>query len=446
MKWYRFLALWVTFLLALPLSGSSYARQASPGFASPEAVDYWLSPEMRISQPINEEPDRFIPAVAYNWNRNEYLVVWHNSWDYGSYQFTDIYARRLTASGQLLNQFIVASGYETGDGKNRYSPAVVYNPAAGAFLEGEYLVVYAYDVDGGTTKNVEVWGRRVKWDGSWKGPEFQIFSWGNREFGHPRVALNGSSYEYFVVAHAWDTTTDKFNDVAGRRVTIDGTTPYSGHNISTQDQVAQPQNPDVAYIYTNNEFLVVWAQHWSGPDKDIFAARVRGDNDQVITEFCLDSAGIEQDYPAVASDDVDRYLVAWNQIYGTWPYSLDYDVYAAEFNRFGSRQGDVFGLSTYYGADEIFPAVAINQTTKQRFVTWGYYGNNSSIMGFSWYLPSNLSWILPFPIAQGLGNSQAVAAGMANYLVVYDKYLMSDEHIYGTLYTPFVIFIPLVVR
>ena len=438
MKWSRYLTLSFLLLAVLALAGSTFAQPAV--LASPVALDYYLYPEVRVSLPEAEEDWRYTSSVTYNPNHDEYLVVWHNYWHPGSTSndFYDIYARRLTASGQLLNQFVVASGYSTPDGLKRYSPAAAFNP-----ITNEYLVVYVLDVAGLET---EVWGRRISWDGLTLYPEFQIFTFPNREFGHPRVVRNSFRNTYFVVAHARDTSTDKFNDVCGRLVMANGSTPYAGHNISTQSQVNQPMNPDVAYMYYNDEYFVVWAQYWNGDDMDIFGARVNGlTGDVIATDIPLDWVGYHQDYPVVASNDLDRYLVAWTEIQGTWP-SLYTDVYAAEYNLAASRVGNLLHLG-YTSDNEAMPAVTINKLTGQRFVTFEYYGFSSNyIMGFSWYPTSTLTWILPFPIVQAAGNLQAVAAGGANFLVAYDKTMSYDYHIYATLYTPFAVFLPLVRR
>ncbi len=50
-----------------------------------------------------------------------------------------------------------------------------------------------------------------------------------------------------MVASAYDTQSFKWNDVAGRRVMADGSTPYAGYAVSAQDQVIQPWQGDVAY-------------------------------------------------------------------------------------------------------------------------------------------------------------------------------------------------------
>jgi len=56
-----------------------------------------LGPEVQISVPQYPECHRYQSDVAFNWNHDEYLVVWHQTWDDGTRQ---VYARRMSTSGQ----------------------------------------------------------------------------------------------------------------------------------------------------------------------------------------------------------------------------------------------------------------------------------------------------------------------------------------------------------
>jgi hypothetical protein len=106
--------------------GTSPAENAS--------IQSLLGPELLISAaPSMPETDRYVPAVAANWVRGEYLVVWHNLWPNGR---RDIYARRVAQNGRLLSWFAVS------DLPNScLQPAVAYDAA-----NAQYLVVWMYDV------------------------------------------------------------------------------------------------------------------------------------------------------------------------------------------------------------------------------------------------------------------------------------------------------------
>src|SRR5512139_1226630 len=106
--------------------------------AAAEALDSRLAPEFLISPSTpGNEPERYMPAVAYNSAQHEYLVIWRNQ---RGYSFSELYAQRVSASGQLLGGFDLTSDL-SGDGKPRDQPAVAYNAA-----NGEYMLVYVYEV------------------------------------------------------------------------------------------------------------------------------------------------------------------------------------------------------------------------------------------------------------------------------------------------------------
>ncbi len=226
-----------------------------------------------------------------------------------------------------------------------------------------------------------------------------------------------------------------------------GTTPFPGHNISAQDQTLEPQNAEVAYNVAMDEYLVVWEQYAYGSNRDIYGARVRGDNDQVIPpgEFYIDTAEQDQRSPAVATNQQDRYLVVWEQDVGI--SDTDWDIYGAELNVFGARVGYPIPIA-YTAEDENQPAVAINGATNERFVIWRRIGSvgDYQIWGFSWDPSAAQILWLPFQIVADAGSSQADIAAGAGYLVVYDNDVSWVLHICGKLYWQSAIFLPLMRR
>jgi len=180
----------------LPAAALAPEVNAPSGGESPDdalATTSVLGGEIQISLPTTPECDRYQPSVAYNWVHDEYLVVWHNAWPDGH---QDIYARRVSHSGQLLSWFSVSAG-----ANDRVQPAVAYNAST-----DEYLVVWMYNANGdGST--YEIWGRTIAWNGAYQNLPFQIITWPNRTFWTPRVAWNSIRNEYLVVWSAHDATT-----------------------------------------------------------------------------------------------------------------------------------------------------------------------------------------------------------------------------------------------
>ena len=110
-----------------------------------------LGPEVQISVPQYPECHRYQSDVAFNWNHDEYLVVWHQTWDDGTRQ---VYARRMSTSGQP----VAAPFRVTTMSGNEVYPAVAYNAS-----NDEYLLVWMYDVSGDGTR-YDIRGRIVPWN------------------------------------------------------------------------------------------------------------------------------------------------------------------------------------------------------------------------------------------------------------------------------------------
>jgi len=77
------------------------------------------------------------PSIAYNPDRQEYLVVWYNERPV----YPDIKAQRVGVDGQLVGGPCYIAG---GEGAKRRYPDVVYNPT-----HQEYLVVWEELLDEG---------------------------------------------------------------------------------------------------------------------------------------------------------------------------------------------------------------------------------------------------------------------------------------------------------
>ena len=128
-------------------------------------------PELIIASSATDE-DVDHPTVAWNSNRNQYVVVWEQQGATASIHF-----RILNSDGTLGAGGIVADN-------NDRTPDVAYNLAT-----DEYLVVWS-------RSDTTVYGRRIQWDGSFNGAEFSVGSGDN-----PSVTTDGQG----VYAVAWQS-------------------------------------------------------------------------------------------------------------------------------------------------------------------------------------------------------------------------------------------------
>ncbi len=176
---------------------------------SPVGSDFRISGEEAIGVPSQ------FPAVAYNSDVAEYLVVWsdeRNNERYGR----DVYGRRVSAEGAPVgDDFMVNSesgqAYDEWVARYEGDPDVAYNVAA-----GEFLVVWADERDY-ETSGVDIYGQRVAGSGTKVGTELMVSGKNSKTatLQTPAVACDPVSGECLVV---WEDTRKKTrgSDVYGR--------------------------------------------------------------------------------------------------------------------------------------------------------------------------------------------------------------------------------------
>ena len=420
-------------MLAVGIGPRVHALSGGPYPGDPVSAASHLGGEIPISLPTSPECDRYKPGVAYNWAHDEYLVVWHNTWPDGH---RDIYARRVSGSGQLLSWFAVSAGLN-----DRAQPAVAYNANT-----DEYLVVWMYNANGdGST--YEIWGRTIAWNGAYQDPEFQIITWPNRTFWTPRVAWNSIHNEYLVVWNAFDATTFLPTDVAHAILSDSGTKLY-GATITTADD---PHQADVTYNVAADEYLVVWRRMYAAGDGDIKAARLGGFSGQVVSPpgvFTINAATEDQLLPAVTTNQQHRYMVVWQHAY-PGP-CCDWDIRGQELDVNGNLVGSLFFIAGTTD-DETSPAVVARPGTGRDYLaTWQ---RSSSTGEEVWAYHRRDESIEVFEVAAAAfwdHESPAVAWGQVASLIVYEGDSQGDptvhRHIYGRRWVPNTVFLPLVIR
>ncbi|MCB0131579.1 MAG: hypothetical protein KDD78_12045 [Caldilineaceae bacterium] len=394
-------------------------------------VQAWFGAETQLSLPTTPECDRYAPAVAFNYRHKEYLVLWHNNWS-GS---RDIYARRISETGTLLSWFAVTSGPN-----DRFQPAVAYNAA-----NDEYLVVWMVNINGDGQTH-EIWGRKVAWNGSSMGPEFQIITWPNRTFWSPRIAWNSLNNEYLVAWTALDTATMVPTDVAHALLRADGSKRY-GAVVSTDDQ---PHQVDVTYNVAANEYMLVWRRMWSPGDGDIMGARISAAG-LVVTPpgiFGVNYADEDQSEPSIATNQQQRYIVVWQHAF-PGP-CCDWDIRGQELDINGNTVGSVLHLAASMD-DETSPVVTAQPGAQRRYlVTWQQAMSSGDAVRAA--VGGDESW-RSFDVATYAfwnNDSPAATAGSTGFYIAYEGDAVGDptvhRHIHGRLWLREVLFLPMLQR
>jgi hypothetical protein len=417
-----------SFLLVTVGAGYSSAMRRPTRLASVQAsADVYLSQEIVVSALDN---NKYSPAVAYNSNHDQYLVVWENVWPGGHH---DIYAQRISSTGQLLSWFAVSVNTN-----KQMQPSVAYDP-----LRDRYLVTWIYDVWGNGT-DWDVYGRFIPWNGPDSGlTDFMICNWNSGQW-HPKVAYGLAQDEFLVV---WMNSASSVPTyISGRRIFADGSGfPSNGFTISSG-----PENrdfPSVAYNLARNEYLVTWDVVKAS--LDIYGLRMTGTGIALGGgEFSIAGWPDNEEHPSVAAcNQADQYLVTWQSLV-TPPN--DTDIYG----RYIGGDGSLAGVYLVDGttAPEKESEVTCNQGGGQYLITWqtmytdGYYG----IWGRRAFPDESMEDSFGL-VASGNNADRAypaAAGGKANYLVAWEHQRdgTSYQDIHGLLVTPYKVFLPFIRR
>ncbi len=410
------------------VSGSRASARIPELSAESARVSSRLSGEITISGLDNQE---YLPAVAYNRNHHEYLVVWHTVWTLGT---RDIRAARISDTGEVLSTFTV---YEHAT-KDSAQPDVAYDS-----VNDRYLVVWVFDAPGDGS-DWDLYGRFIPWDGpSTSLKEFAITTWTTHQW-NPKVAYGRTAEEFLVVwANQYQAGSPPMY-ISGRRVkAADGSFPGGASDLTISHTTQNRVNPDVTYNLARNEYLVVYDNA-----VDIFGIRLTGNlNDNFGGEFGIAGWPAVEIHPAVAAcSEADQYLVVWQSDQET-----SNDAVYARFIAGTGAVGNVYQIDDTT-SPEREADVACNLSGTQYLVTWQTrytnlkYGIWGRLVQPDETMESQFSIVSPGSTADR--TSPIAAGGHTNFIVVWEHQRdgTSYQDIHGRLITPHTVFLPLVLR
>ena len=295
-------------------------------------------------------------AIAYNSQREEYLVVWYNDRPGND----DIQAQRVSRNGTLIGGAFYISA---GTGAERRYPDVAYNNQL-----DEYLVVWEHDVGFGPS----VYGRRVSATGLVLGSQDIIFASNpstSVNYLQPAIAYSTTSDRYLLVLR-YDNGSVFWQTIAALDIASDAGSYNLLFNIVAWDTPDLPEQPDVAYNHSRNEFLVTWQQQTGGGgDFDVYARRVKMTGGAGVLEsaFAIANSLDDEIAPSVAAIPTvthqGQYLVAWGREAG-----FTRDVQARPVAGDGTLGTSVILADTPWS--EHSPAVAGCESSQQFLVVW----------------------------------------------------------------------------
>ena len=212
------------------------------------------------------------PAVAFNPNANEYLVVWvgYDGTTNPLVGDQEIYGQRIDATtGAAIgeNDFRISDmGPDGAIGYEVYNPDVIYNPDL-----NEYLVVWrGDDVHGPGENENEVYVQRIDaTTGNEVGAnDFRVSVSGIdgnavRDAFMPHAVYNSTAQEYLVVWYGDHQVNNKMT-IYGQRLDATDLTELGIDDFQisdmgpTSDAAYDARSPRAAYNPIDDEYLVVW--------------------------------------------------------------------------------------------------------------------------------------------------------------------------------------------
>jgi hypothetical protein len=427
-------------VIFLSISVYLIAANAGPspmGEVSPQSVaDSYLMAEQKVSIELDPDAHRYRPQVAFNYNHNEYLVVWHNTWANGQRY---VYARRLDINGKPLGNVFALTNIVT----NQVHPFVVYNG-----VNDVYFVVWMYDVSMNGTR-YEIWGSIIPWNATTYGTVFRIGDLAYPyDMWYPSAAWNSLHNEYLVTwdTYYYDGSVHVPQSIGYRRVAADGTPG----TIGTITTAKAPQDSDIVYNTLVDEYVVVWTRKEDDVSTNHFIQGALLNWDATIAQaeyFVYDGGWDDHRNPAIATD-LQYYMVVLEAKYdwvGHWGSCL------LPINLSGNILDDYCYFQTVL--DFINPDIVARGAGGEWLWVWeDQWSSHSDVtyLKFSYVYPTydlidseslfTIDWYRRLP---------AVAGGGPGYLFTYTG-RSSDpdswQHIYATKLWQSGIFLPLVIR
>jgi len=241
----------------------------------------WKSSEF----PINQDADKqWYPAVAYNTQNDEYLVVYENYWAGG---MRDIAAQRVKAAdGSLLSWRNIA----TGATQIRRLPDVAYNE-----VRNEYLIAYTFQSS--ATADGDIFAKVTSHNMGTLSNEIHVV---DNTFDQDGVAVAAGPDEYLLVWQDGPSATHR--TLYSRRVIGPGNLAPAFTAI--RDEAGQVfVEPDVAFTEAAaGTYLISWRHASSSATGDnTYGLYVKAGQGNVLdTYFTIDEDSNSQRSPAAA--------------------------------------------------------------------------------------------------------------------------------------------------
>ena len=246
------------------------------------------------------------PSVAYNSQRNFYLVVWSNDRDGND----DIRAQKVAADGTLMGGAFYISG---GAGHDRWKPDVVYDN-----VNDQFLVVWEDYENTGMLRGYSIRARRVSGTGMVLDPTndliIRVKSITFYTPSSPAVSYASGSNRYLVVWHEVTHVGTPTHHIYRQVLKPDGNPEGVPQSLTSS---TKPHSaPDLAYNPGTNRYMVAWQEYNSSTTYyDVKGRQVEGSGNPWGTVKTYDESRKAHQGPVVAvlpTNHPDKIImIAW---------------------------------------------------------------------------------------------------------------------------------------
>lgn len=257
----------------------------------------------------------------------------------GTDNFTVIW--KVTSPANLYGRRFSNDGIPTGNifkiNEDSLHLSSTSRPAISSDDFGNFIVTWDHFTSG--TTDYDIYGQRYASDGTPIGNNFKVNDdSGNRPQSRPAVSTAGTGD--FTIA--WEDRRIWDSDIYAQQYVSDGT-PI-GNNFEVNDDTLS--NADQGYpsmvVDNNGDFIITWHDYRDGRS-DIYAQRISNSGTPIDTNFRVsaDTLQNDQNFPDIASDDNDNFVIAWIGGYDK--------IYAQRFSSDGMPLGNNFKVNDASG-------------------------------------------------------------------------------------------------
>jgi len=346
----------------------------------------------------NDDVDAANPAIAFNSTDNEFLVVWISEHALDNKQ--EVYIQRMNGpDGSLIGSASKISTQGSGNASiDAFEPAVAYNSDDNEYL---VVWASDDTANGMVDGDNEIFGQLVEADGTLSGSNFRISDVGgigNNNYVADDVAVvyNATSNEYLVVWDADDVDAsgivDNEKEIFGQRLTSagveTGTNDFriSISGVDGNDDI-DADDPSVVWNSTDNEYFVVWdSDHTADGQTEIFGQRLDNTGAKVGTN------NIRIIPTASADTDADVARVSYNSTDNNYLVVFDVDaavdskqeIYTQLINDDGTLNGSANKISDRVTGNTSFDqtdaAITYIPISNEYIVVWQGDDNTNSLI------------------------------------------------------------------